>query len=113
MMYEVMEQLVPQHVANCHGPPVCERDLIIERFIVDVLEARDSLFVNAAVPGCKLFDLSRALEIGYGVVVAEVPFGHAITQASVDFGEVPRELGSGGRRVTGIGDCPGPQREGG
>src|SRR5215212_7799862 len=88
----MMQQLVPQYVANRHRPPVGKSDLIVEYFIVDVVEARDGLLVNAPISRGELVDLTRAFEIRHVVVVVELPLGHPEAEACVDFGEVPGEL---------------------
>jgi hypothetical protein len=92
MMYEVMEQLIPEHLTDRELAAIEEGHGTIELMALEGAKAPYSLFVHATISRSEEADLARALEIGGLVLEAEASFDYAEGQARIDLAEMPREL---------------------
>ena len=92
MMDVVMQEHVPQHVPDRHRSAVEERDLLVELFVPDFLQALDGELVHASIAGSQEPHLLGAHELGQGVLEIEPPLHHSVADASVDLESLIRRV---------------------
>jgi hypothetical protein len=92
MVYQVMEQLVPEHIPNRESAAIKECHGLIKLIVLKCAESCHRLLMDATKSGSKEWDLAWAFKVWGFVLETEAPFGYSKCQACIDLAEMPCEL---------------------